>query len=148
MTNDKTTSKVTAKQIREYLRKTWANDASFFVEEVPNAAGFKVTNYADAIAVGLWNSRGLNIHGFEIKVSRSDWLKELKTPTKADAFIRYCDFWYIVASEGVVELAELPENWGLIIANGKGLRTEKKAPRLNAEMPSRTFLAALINAGD
>jgi len=30
----------------------------------------------------LWPSGGLEIHGHEVKVSRSDWLRELKEPEK------------------------------------------------------------------
>ena len=32
--------------------------------------------YADAIAMNLWPSRGLAVHGFEIKISRGDWQRE------------------------------------------------------------------------
>ena len=34
--------------------------------------------YADAVAMNLWPSKGLALHGFEIKVSRSDFLTELR----------------------------------------------------------------------
>jgi hypothetical protein len=49
--------------------------ATFF--EVRDAAGFDSKRSADVITVATWPSRGLAIHGFEVKCSRSDWLREL-----------------------------------------------------------------------
>lgn len=68
----------------------------------------------DAVAVNLWGSRGAKIHGFEIKVTRADWLVELRDGGKAEAAWRACDEWYVVAPAGVVEPAELPVGWGLM----------------------------------
>lgn len=115
------------------------------------ALAFEVANesgggrrYADAIAFNLWRSRGHQIHGFEIKVDRRDWLRELKNPGKAEAIARYCDRWYVVALPDVVKLDELPEGWGLLVAKGGRLWTEKDAP---AQIPTpldRVFAACLI----
>ena len=44
--------------------------------EVRDATGYGASRSADAIAFGVWPSRGLSIVGFEIKSSRSDWLRE------------------------------------------------------------------------
>ena len=63
-------------------RKFCAPEYALFYE-VANATGSAATRSADAIAMGLWPSRGLYLQGFEIKVSRSDWLSELKNPAKA-----------------------------------------------------------------
>ena len=53
-----------------------------FLEQVGTGTGYKCTRWADALAVQLWESRGLSITGFEVKVSRSDWVKEMKHPEK------------------------------------------------------------------
>lgn len=114
--------------------------------DVRNAAGFSASRSADAIGIGLWPSRGCHITGFEIKVSRADWLKELKSPAKADAFFAYCDYWYlVVGSKEIVKQGELPEGWGLLVPHGDSLR-EAVAPRKNLDvvpMP-RSMLAAWI----
>lgn len=113
--------------------------------QVRNLTGYQYTvRYADAISMGLWPSRGLELHGFEIKVSRSDWLRELKDPAKAEAF-GSLDRWWIVAPKDMVKLEELPKGWGLLEWNGTALRQKRKAelreapPRLE-----RGFVAAML----
>lgn len=79
---------------------------------------------ADAVHVGLWASRGAGIvEVCELKVSRADWLKELKDPKKAEAWWPYCHaFWLVVPCEGIVRDDELPKGWGLMMPSGRGRR--------------------------
>ena len=92
-------------------------------------------------AMGLWPSRGLHLHGFEIKVSRSDWLRELKSPAKADKMFRYFDRWWLaVADKDIVRNGELPETWGLLVMD----KIVKTAPELEAAPMTREFLAAIM----
>ena len=86
--------------------------------------------YADAIAVNLWRSRGYEIVGFEVKSVRSDWLRELKNPEKAEGAAQYCNTFWIVANPDVVKLDELPLGWGLMEPQGKGLVSRQKAKPL------------------
>src|SRR5690606_33305364 len=69
----------------------------------------------DRLRVGMWPSRGLGIDLHELKVSRSDWLRELHDPGKADAWWRYCSRFWIVATPGVVSREEMPKGWGLML---------------------------------
>jgi hypothetical protein len=120
-----------------------------FVPHVRNKAGFDATRTADAIAMHLWPSRGLALHGFEVKVSRGDWLRELKKPEKADVFCAIVDFWWLVVSDKtIVRPGELPDNWGLMVAHGNGLRTvtAAKALRVERDPVGRSFLAALLRS--
>ncbi|MFF2054133.1 hypothetical protein ACFVU2_21180 [Leifsonia sp. NPDC058194] len=88
---------------------------------------------ADFIAADKYAST-LALHGHEVKVSRSDWLTELRDPTKAEAFKRYMHHWWLVVPRrDIVKPDELPEGWGLMVKSGKGLRAAVKAPRLNPE---------------
>lgn len=126
---------------RRYPAPEWA-----LMEEVaPHTGGG--TRYADAIAVNLWRSRGHAIHGFEIKVSRSDWLRELKDPSKAEPVYRYCDHWWIVAPKGVVKDGELPPTWGLLELRASWLVQVVAAPRLEATPVTRAFFASLMRRG-
>lgn len=100
---------------------------------------------ADAIAMGLWKSRGLDLHGFEFKSDRGDWLRELKDPEKAERISTYCDYWWLVAgSDTVARLEEIPKNWGFLVKKGKHLQMLKGAPQLEATPITRDFLAALL----
>ena len=71
-----------------------------FLSQVRNQTGYGNLSdgirTADAMALGLWPSRGNYLHGFELKVSRSDWLNELKDPAKAEAIAKYCDMFSLV----------------------------------------------------
>ena len=99
---------------------------------------------ADAVAMSLYPSRGLEVHGFEIKVSRSDWLRELKQPEKAEEIAAFCDRWWIVAPPGVVQMEELPKTWGLYEVKGDSIRAKVKAPVNEAKLLDRSFFASLM----
>lgn len=103
---------------------------------------------ADAIRIGCWASRGYVIEGFEIKASRSDWLRELKEPAKAEEIAARMDRWWIVAPSGVVKKDELPATWGLLSLRKDGkLVVAVQAPRRDPPPPSRMFIAMLVRAG-
>ncbi len=108
-----------------------------FLEHVRNAASFDATRTFDAVAIALWPSRGLTIDGFEVKVSRSDWQRELAQPEKAEDACRLVDRFSIVAPRGVVLDGELPATWGLLEVVGKRLVTAKTAPALRPLVPAR-----------
>jgi hypothetical protein len=90
--------------------------------------------------------RGLELVGFELKISRGDWLRERKQPWKADPIKQFCDRWYLVVSDlKIVKYAdELPVDWGLqFVENGKIL-TMIEAPKLVPCPIDRAFLASVM----
>jgi hypothetical protein len=139
-----TATRMTAADVRAALTKRYCAPewACFF--EVADSTGARATRSADAIAMSLYPSRGLRLHGFEIKVSRSDWLHELKQPDKSVALQRYCDHWWIVTPANIVKEGELPPTWGHLILKGNGLNCAVKAPMLEREPWQPEFLAALL----
>jgi len=131
--------------LREALRKRYAFPEWVLMEEVRDAAGFSGKRSADGIAMGMWPSRGLEIHGIEVKAYRGDWLRELKDPAKADVISSYCDRWWIVAAPNVVNIDELPVAWGLLELRGQSLKALKEAPRNENVRPlNRHFVAAMM----
>jgi hypothetical protein len=123
-------------------RYSGAEYALFF--NVADGTGAGVGRWADAIAINLWPSRGLEIEGFELKVSRGDWQRELANPAKAEAVCKYCDRWSVVVAEaGIVRDGELPPTWGLMVANGNGLRVAVKPPKLKPCELDHSFVAAI-----
>lgn len=114
---------------------------------VKSQAGHASPRTADFIAMDLWVSGGLEIHGHEVKVSRSDWLRELKEPEKAAAFIPYVNrWWLVVPSPVIVGLGELPDGWGLMAMRGEKLAVIEPAPRHDALPLPPARLAALLRA--
>lgn len=128
------------------LRDRYAAPEWAVLFEVPNATGGAAARRADAIAMSLWPSRGLEIHGFEIKVERRDWLRELKEPQKAEEIARFCDRWWIAAAPDVVKDGELPAGWGLLVLRGASLRQEREAPVREGVVTTRPFLASMLRA--
>lgn len=113
--------------------------------EVSNMTGFGRNRSADAIAMSLWPSRGLEVFGFEIKVSRGDWLRELKDPAKAEPIAQYCDRWIVLAPTGIVKSEEVPAGWGLWqLDDGDKLSAAITPPKLTPVALDRTFIAALL----
>lgn len=130
----------------EYLRTPFPAPEFVVVPQVRSKAGFGASRTADAIAVGLWPSRGFHIHGFEIKSNRTDFLRELKNPAKAETVAAYCDFWHLVISDpSIAAMDEVPTNWGLFVLENDKLRRKKSAVQLQDVKPlTRSFLSALL----
>ena len=94
--------------------------------------------------MNLFPSRGLAVHGVEIKVARGDLIKELAQPQKADEIAQFCDFWYVATPKGLCDPDELPITWGLLELHDNGaIRERKKATKLEAKPLSRVFIAAM-----
>lgn len=143
--NPKPKRAATADELRTMLRIKYPADQSALLFEVRNGAGFEATRSLDALVVGLWPSRGCEIEGFEIKVSRADWLRELKDFSKADSFYCYCNkFWLLVSNPDIVADGELPASWGLMAPRGNGLGVIKQAPALAPKPLSNSFVAAML----
>lgn len=124
-----------------YCAPAWA-----FFPQVRNATGFtRTVRTADAIAMSLWPSRGLELHGFEVKISRGDWAREKADPEKAEEIARFCDRWWIVAAnEEIVAPGDLPPTWGLLHVRGDALVCKVEAPELTAQPITKAFLAAIL----
>jgi hypothetical protein len=133
--------------IESLLRKRYSPPEWAILFEVANGTGGRKSRSADALAMNLWPSRGLALHGFEIKSHRSDFLSELKKPEKSEAIQRYCNHWWLVTEEDVAELDEVPATWGWL-TRGKGkLRVMKIAPELaSPAAPTTSFLAAVMRS--
>lgn len=138
--------RVNTESVRALLRKRFAAPEWALMEEVAPSTGGG-TGYADAVAMNLWKSRGHSVFGIEIKVSRSDWLRELKKPAKAESVFQYCDGWYIVAPAGVILDSEMPATWGYIEVKGGRLVEKIRPPKLEPQPLNRQFVASLMRRG-
>jgi hypothetical protein len=139
---------VSTEDMRAAMSRRWKAPEHAVMWEVGDATGARHSRLADAVIMGLWPSRGIDLQGVEIKVHRSDWQRELKDPGKADQIARYCDFWWVHASPDVVMPAEIPAGWGLRVYDGRAWSTPVEAERRRPEPMSREFLAALLRRAD
>lgn len=101
----------------------------------------------DFVAVDTWASGKLATHGAEVKVSRSDWLRELKDPDKSAPFLSWLThFWLAVPDAAIVRDGELPDGWGLLVLRKTQLVAKVTAPRRESEpIPAQT-IASLLTA--
>ncbi len=138
---------MTAGQLMLALQERYPSREYALLQEVANTTGSSSRRHADAVALSLWPSRGLVLHGFELKAYRGDWKREKADPAKADEICKFCDFWWLVVSqESIVQPGELPDTWGLLAPNGTGdaLVLVKQATKMEAEPWTRGFMAALL----
>ena len=140
---------MTSEQLFDGLRSLYPEAHGWaLLPQVRDTTGIYGSRTADGVAMNTWPSRGLEVHGLELKVTRGDWLRELKKPAKADRIFKYCDRWSVVIPEHaslIVQPAELPSNWGLIVVDGKGKASQQRpAPKLKPAALDKGFLAAIL----
>jgi len=135
------------------IRRGTISDRWVRAEHVKSSMGYSDGDrIADFVAGDKYGGNAfgdkLALHGHEVKVSRSDWLAELRDPTKADAIKRYMHHWWLVVPDAaIVKPGELPEGWGLLAPDATGkLRAKKSAPRLDPEAPPLAFIISLMSA--
>ena len=115
-----------AKQLVDLLAVRHRKDV--FVRECktgPSMTGAKHVRFDAWAMQRSWSKP--NVYGYEVKVSRSDFLQDDKWPS----YLPFCNYFSFVAAPGVIQPEEIPEGCGLIVASSTGTRlfTKRKAPR-------------------
>lgn len=141
---------MTAEDIKALLVDRYRLPEWILAFEVGNGTGGHLRRHADAVAMNCFPSKGLEILGFEIKISRADWQRELKQSAKAVPVGDYCDRWYVIAPDGVVLKEELPKAWGLMTVKARGGKLDQLyvvvnvSPREDVKPINRTFMASML----
>lgn len=78
--------------------------------------------------------------GYEIKVSRSDFLKD----NKWHEYLRTCHEFYFVCPRGLIDPAELPVHVGLLVTAGSRLKVVRKSTRRDPEPAALVELMAYV----
>jgi len=123
---------MTTESLLAVLRVHYIRDAppgatagGVFVAEVGVNGEWGASSRCDALYAGFTSASGRILIGHEIKVSRSDWLAELRKVGKADTWADACHAWHVVVpDEAVVKREELPEGWGLMLPPKRGKRMQ------------------------
>jgi hypothetical protein len=127
------------------------------MEKVRDCSGFEGSVTADAVAFGLYASRGFEVHAFEAKADRSDWLRELGQPEKAEPIAAMVDyFWVVAPGPEVVPVTDMPAHWGLLYVSRAGADVRVRQVRKALKLPhtrydarygnllARPFVAAML----
>jgi hypothetical protein len=116
------------------------------LEQVPDGTGMYAGHHIDVAVFDLWPSKGLTRSAFEIKVSRSDFIRELQHPNKYKWVLEaFHEFWY-VAPKDVIHVEELPLNVGWLCPRGNKLVVKRHAVQNPNPKLDDLLLAAFMRA--
>ncbi len=121
-----------AAEVRTALTKRWPDSEYLHIQEAPLDHG-RQGRKLDTLVLSLWQSRGHERDGVEIKVSRSDWTREIAQPAKADEWWAHVHrFWIAMPADLALKVRDdgtLPTGWGLLACTLDGAQVLVKPSR-------------------
>jgi hypothetical protein len=123
-----------------------------YVTEFKPSSGFAGSNRRiDLYAIECAPSKGCPKHAVEVKVSRQDWLNELKQPMKRRMAMDISNYFWFAAPVGIIKKEELPPQCGLIEVGGEPncwgiypITTTHPAEYRDPVRPTWSFVATLM----
>lgn len=83
----------------------------------------------------VWGTNGCDTAIIEVKTSHSDFLADQKKWIRQEGIAqdknRVGNYRYYLCPKGVIKEEELPENWGLLVWDGKKIHKVKQAVRVD-----------------
>lgn len=128
------------------LEHVFPSGAFAILPQVRDTTGNTGIHVVDAVVASMWPSRGVWLGGVEIKITKSDWRKELRDVNKASVLQSFCKYWFVAAPSGVIPVGEVPEAWGLIEVREDGATIVKPAPPLDPAPLTVDFVVSLIRS--
>lgn len=136
--SDETRRIIELLRIRHPAADGWAT----FIE-LREGTGYQSVQGIDFFAVHTWPSKDYKSIAYEIKVSRSDFRKELDNPNKRAFAERLSHECLFAVPQGLIRPDEVPEGWGLIVADAGGLKVVKHGTQRKDVKWPQTFMAAV-----
>ncbi len=135
---------IRADHIIKALRKKYDGDKYARFEQLRNRTGFAMDiQTIDFAVVHLWPSEGLTRTAFEVKVSRSDFTREIERPNKNQFFRdHFHEFWYATAPGVIHDIREVPEECGWLELRGDKLVKKLIAKRKDKPLMDELLLAS------
>ena len=139
---------MTAKDVLDILETRYQPPRWSFFRELRLGSGYggknnKWERRIDAWALDCYPSSGLKRIAFEVKVSRSDFLAEMRQPEKRLPAMEVSNEFYFVAPVGIIQREELPEHCGLIEVDEEGLHWRCFAAHRDCAPAPWRFVASL-----
>jgi len=142
-------------QVIDALKRRHQQPEWIFVEELRLGTGYGRMNIPghskavtheqriDAFVLNCYPSRKNERWAYEIKVSRGDFIHELKQPDKRVGAMHISNRFYFAAPEGLIKTEELPDMCGLMEVRGDTTRIVVKAPWRESCDPYWPLVAAI-----
>lgn len=143
----------TASQIIDIIERRHQPPEWIFIRELRIGTGWvntyrsKAGVYIDGFALNCYPSKNMQRIAYEVKISRGDFLAELKNPEKREPFMRYVNQFFFATPVGLVEPEEIPDDLGLIEIHGDGFwKIKVNAPHRRAERPDWPLVASIARS--
>lgn len=135
-------------EIIDALYKYYRQRGYLCLHELRPGTGYSAGGAAGGIdfwCMHQWPSERFTRVSIEIKVSRSDYLREKRDPRKQDSALRHSNLLYFAAPVGLISAWELRSDAGLIEVNDDGsVRELRPAPWRDVDRPSLSFFASVM----
>lgn len=126
--------------------------SEIFLEELRVGTGFSnntpgkgAEQRIDAWVLSMYPSRHWIRTSYEVKVSRSDFLLEMRKPEKRKYALLYSNEFYFAAPKGLIEKHELPAEAGLIeVDEERRTKVIVESPWRDTPQPSWRFMASVL----
>lgn len=116
----------TADRLKAAVRFRHFKQTVVVVDELRLACGMDAQRTIDHFVISADTRYGCGTNAYEVKISRSDFLRDLKQPLKHRGFRLIADqFWY-VAPPGVIKPDEVPD-WAGLLEPTTGMGHERPA---------------------
>lgn len=126
--------------LRRYYGFTGNEWALFFEFAVSTGGASRI----DAFAVNLFQSNHFRRIAYEIKVSRSDFLREIKQKDKRRKALLYSNQFYFITPPGLLRAGEIPIETGLVeVRPDLSLHVVVAAPQRDSLPPNWNLFASL-----
>jgi hypothetical protein len=106
---------ISTEQIRQALDHQYRGEW-VFIDELRNGTGYTdaANGYMDGFAINTYPSKRFHRIAFEIKISRSDFTREIRKPLKRKVALLYSNQFYFVTPPGLLKAEDLPPEAGLM----------------------------------
>ncbi len=115
-----------------------------FFRELANGTGAFSGRRIDVAAFNCWPSKNFHRVAYEVKRSRSDFLRELDQPGKRTWAEQYFHETWFACAPDVCDPAEVPDGWGLLVATKDGKLRRLKVARSREADPLTAWMMAAI----
>ena len=114
------------------------------VTELRRSPGWIEERTIDVFAMHQWPSQGFKRIAYEIKVSSSDFHREIKQPQKRKSFREICNEFYFVAPIGIISPEKVPTDCGLMEVTPEKKLIKTIDSRWLESNPDWNIVAALV----
>ena len=138
----------TATTILEALKGRHPASEWIFLPELRIGTGYgrNSEQRIDAWAMHTWPSKNYSRTAYEIKVSRADFLKEIKQPLKRRRALLLSNMFFFAVPADLVKPEEIPEDCGLVYVTGNKAKVVLDAPWHEGAPPTWNFMASVYRA--